>query len=426
MSSRQPRRLAWEFLRDAERSDAYINLAIGDLHKKLHPQDRAFATELIFGSIRMRGLVDHLIDRLSDRDVDEVTRSVLRLALYEALMMRTAEHAVVNEYVEISKHVLGKARSGFINAIMRRALRERANIMDLHGLDLATRTSHPQWIVNAYRSVLEEERVEIELDSHNEPGEVHLVSFDHLDESVARKSLVTPFGYVAKVPPQEIEGVRRGTVFVQDEGSQILCEVALATDPTKSMRWLDLCAGPGGKFAYLAHFLPPSNLVGNELHQHRAELIRRRAPEHQINVGDGRRFPEVAKYDRIVIDAPCTGIGALRRRPDARWRRSEADLKSLVTLQRELLDHASVILAPGGVILYMTCSPHPLETKAQVNDFLSRHPDFKILPIKRENLATINFPSNAKVIDSKGWLQLFTSDFGSDAMFMAMLVKDRA
>lgn len=423
MTVRAPRRSCWEFLRDAERSDLYLNIAISDLQKKLDSRDRGFATELIFGSVRMRGLLDHYIDRLSDRTVDDATRSLLRIALYEALFMSTAEYAVVNEYVDISKAVIGKARAGFVNAILRRALREKTALLEDDSLDLATRTSHPRWIVEAYSNLLTEPRLEIELSSHNRPADVHVVSFEEIAPDLASKSEITPYGYRALVPPIEIDAIRKNAAFVQDEGSQILCEIALSTDHDRSLKWLDLCAGPGGKFAYLAHFLSPELLQANELHGHRARLVQNRAPRHHVRTGDATTYPDSERFDRIMIDAPCTGIGALRRRPDARWRRTEADLKNLVALQRNLLMSASKLLNPNGIIIYTTCSPHLMETKAQVADFLGQHRDFQILPITHEHLSSLQIPDGANLIDEKGQLQIYTSDFGSDAMFMSLLQK---
>lgn len=422
MSDRNPRRSAWEFLRDVERDDSYINIEIANLHEQLDPQDRGFVTELIFGSVRMRLLLDHIIDQLSVRTIDDETRSMLRLGVYEALFMTTADHAVVNEYVEIAKKVIGKARSGFVNALLRRTVQERKDLADVSDLPIEIRTSHPRWIVDAYRSLTALPDLDAELESHNQAAKVQVVSFVPLPEEVATKSPLTTFGYRLNVSPREVESVRRGTAFVQDEGSQIVCEIALATDPDRLKQWLDLCAGPGGKFAFLAHFLNPGQLRGNELHPHRVRLIKTRTPEHQITTADARteRFGG-AKFDRVLIDAPCTGIGALRRRPDARWRRSEGDLKALIRLQREILDAASEIVAEDGLILYVTCSPHLMETKAQVTDFLVRHRDFSIEPIKAEVL-----PLGAKAhilaaIDTDGCLQLLTARDGTDAMFMAML-----
>ncbi len=422
MNDRDVRRSAWEFLRDVERDDGYINIAIAGLYTRLDSRDRSFATELIFGSVRMQALLDHFIDGMSDRSIDVETRSVLRLGLYEALFMSTADHAVVNEYVEMAKMVIGKARAGFVNALLRRATRERVQLMEMSALPLEVRTSHPRWIVDAYRAVLGENGLEEELASHNAPALVNVVSFADLSEQIASKSSLTSYGYRLKVPPHEVAGIREGIAFVQDEGSQIVSEIALATDPNRNLQWLDLCAGPGGKFAFLAHFLDPSHLHGNEIHPHRAELIKARTPHHHISVGDAREAPfKNAPFDRILIDAPCTGIGALRRRPDARWRRSEADLKELISLQRGILDAAAKMTELEGLIIYITCSPHLMETRAQVKDFLARHKNFSSEPISKELLPATFRERISKAIKGDGSLQLLTHRDGTDAMFMAML-----
>jgi len=422
LSRANPRRSSWEFLRDLERDGGYLNIEIANLHERLDPQDRAFATELLFGSFRMRLLLDDIIDRMSSRPIDEETRSVLRLGIYEALFMTTADHAVVNEYVEIAKMVIGKARAGFINALLRRAVREREELSDVSTLPIEIKTSHPSWIVDAYRSLMGSAELEAELDSHNQAAKVQVVSFEPLPEEIATRSPLTSFGYRLNTTPREIEAIRRGRAFVQDEGSQIVCELALATDPERKMQWMDLCAGPGGKFSFLAHFLAPDQLQGNELHPHRVKLIKARTPNHVITTTDARTLSrQDMRFDRILIDAPCTGMGALRRRPDSRWRRTENDLKVLVKLQREILDSASEMVNVNGLIFYVTCSPHLMETKAQVRDFLSRHTNFVLDPITSDAIPTAARSQWSKAIDAEGCLQLLTARDGTDAMFMAML-----
>lgn len=416
--------MAWEFLQDNEREDSYINIAILNLYPKVARSDRPFVTELIFGSTRMRKRLDFLIDEMSNREIDVETRSILRLALYETFFMKTADHAIGFEYVELSKAVIGRSRSSFVNAIVRRAIKERETVNDESVMDLATRTSHPQWIVDAYRAHFKESEkgLEDELQSHNVASIVHMVSFDTVDEKIASPSDVTPFGYRLKVPPSEVQEIRDGTAFVQDEGSQIIAELSLATDPTRSAKWLDLCAGPGGKFAYLAHFLSPDSLVGNELHEHRAQMVRERVPTHKVFVGDGREWLHKGEnFDRILIDAPCSGIGALRRKADVRWRRTEEDLKGLISLQRGLLDQAACLLAPDGLILYVTCSPHPMETKGQVKDFLRRYEGFSQEPVPVERMIPSMQRHLESAIQEDGSLQLFTARDGTDAMFMTLL-----
>ena len=427
MIDKNPRRRAWEFLQDVVRDDSYINIAIAKLYSEVKPNDRPFLTELLLGSTRMRKRLDYLIDALSERKIDEQTRSVLRLAFYELFFMNSADHAIGFEYVELSKAVIGRARSGFVNALLRRAVREKDTLNDDQGMDLATRTSHPQWIVDAYLghfpSKLDE--LEKELNSHNRASPVHVVSFEGLESDIAVPSEITPYGFRLKVPPSEVLDIRHGKAFVQDEGSQIVAEIALATDSERSMRWLDLCAGPGGKFAYLARFLDARHLEGNEIHEHRARMVRARVPSHVVHIGDGQQFVDRQEiFDRILVDAPCTGIGALRRKADVRWRRTEDDLKGLISLQRDLLHRAAELLAPGGLILYVTCSPHLMETKAQVKDFLKRHEDFSQEPLPLGGVPISIQRHLERSIQDDGSMQLFTERDGTDAMFMTLLRKD--
>lgn len=241
-----------------------------------------------------------------------------------------------------------------------------------------------------------------------------------MDEGVPDIRL--PYGYTFTKPPSAISAIHSGVSFVQDFGSQLVCEVALSTDPKKEMRWLDFCAGPGGKFAYLAHHLSRDQLVGLEIHPHRAELIRKRAKGFEILVRDARESGLSSEsFDRVLVDAPCTGLGALRRRPDARWRRSEADLKALVTLQRELLGAAARLVRPGGIIIYVTCSPHPLETRTQVADFLHGNQNFSVLPVGYEAMHEAFRTSVGK----DGMMQLMTAEHGTDGMFLALLQRHR-
>ncbi len=414
-----PRQKAWAFLRDCERSETYINIAMAKMLDSLDRRDRPFVTELVNGSVRMRRYLDFHIDSVIDRKIDEETRSILRLSIYEAYFMSTADHAIVNEYVSLAKKVVGQARAGFVNAVMRRVLRERQSV-ESQAVPLGVSTSHPDWIVEAYGHLLSGEELENELQSHNKPAATQVVSFESLNPALASKSPLTRFGYRLKVPPGDIAEIISGDAFVQDEGSQIVVDLALNSDPTRSLNWLDMCAGPGGKFRYLKKFLDPNHLVGNELHPHRAKLVKDQAPGYQVFVGDGRLLLNRGEqYDRILLDAPCTGIGALRRRPDARWRRTESDLKSLVTLQRSLLDSAAQLLRRHGIIAYITCSPHILETRVQVTDFLHRHKNFRLRAIEPALL-----PEPAReAVTIDGMVQLLTGRDGTDAMFLAMLEK---
>ena len=415
------RQACWEFMQDVQKRDGYVNLEIEGLYRRLEPKDRSFITELVFGSTRMRRRLDFEIDSHLERSVDDETRQLLRLGYYEAFFMKTAEHAIVHEYVEVAKVVLGKARASFVNALLRRATRERGETSEKRELPIGVSTSHPDWIVDVFSMISSGEDLVSELASHNVPAEIHAVSFLPLADEDAIKEERSQYGYILRKPPHLFDEIVRHRAFVQDLGSQIICEIMLGTDAKRNLRWLDLCAGPGGKFAFLAHFLSADQLQGCEIHPHRAKLISQRCPDHKISIVDSRESGLTdANFDRILIDAPCTGLGALRRRPDARWRRSELDLKNLIKLQQELLESAAQLLAPGGIIGYATCSPHPLETRVQVADFLAKNPSFKQISIEKETLHS-TFHSGIGV---DGAMQLMTSSHGTDGMFLALLKKE--
>jgi 16S rRNA (cytosine967-C5)-methyltransferase len=179
-----------------------------------------------------------------------------------------------------------------------------------------------------------------------------------------------------------------------------------------NLRWLDLCAGPGGKAAYLSALLKRDGgfLLANEISNERAKLVSQVMHHGEVNVCDGRYMPdELGKFDRILLDAPCTGIGALRRRPEVRWRRNLQDLKNLTALQSELLESATRLLSPGGIIAYVTCSSHQAETKFQIRSFLKQHSNFTRIPVKDERA------------DNDGDLQLWPHRDSTDAMFLSLL-----
>jgi len=418
LKNSSPRQLIWEFLVDTEKSQGYINLEIEELHQLLPAKERSFATELIYGSVRQRLRLDWALNQYLSREIDAELRELMRMGAYESLFMRTPAHAVVFEYVELAKKVLGNARATMVNAVLRKITQNEDLLKNPDDISLDIETSHPEWIVNSFSQIVSGEELRAQLLSHNEVAHVQAVSFNELDPDDAEKDPRMPFGYVLKKPPHEIREIRDGSSFVQDFGSQIICQIMLATDPDRRFQWLDLCAGPGGKFTYLAHFLSEKQLQGIELHEHRSKLIRDRNPRYQVRTGDGQD-PKVFsdRFQRILIDAPCTGLGALRRRPDARWRKRESDLKGLLQLQKNLLTSGAALLDNGGIIGYVTCSPHILESKVQVADFLRKNPDFHILPI---NPVWIDADYHS-AITPEGFLQLMTAKHNTDGMFLALL-----
>jgi len=421
-----PRLLAFEVLAEVELQGAYSNLLLPKAltESSLDDKDRAFATELVYGTLRMQGRHDHFISAASDRILEQIDPKaliVLRLGTHQLKEMRVPSHAAIYESVELAKKVVGKSTASFVNAILR-----KIDSLDFEQLSkptqeysrLALEYSHPEWIVSSYFDSLKNSSEVISLlQANNNPAKPTLIAWPGLATqgelqeagalAIATSSVATTFDG----NPGDIAAIRERRAGVQDLGSQLVVE-KFYDQFNPNLRWLDLCAGPGGKAAYLSALLKRDGgfLLANEISNERAKLVSQVIHHGEVNVSDGRSMPdELGKFDRILLDAPCTGIGALRRRPEVRWRRSLQDLKNLTALQSELLESATRLLSPGGIIAYVTCSSHQAETKFQIRSFLKQHSNFTRIPV------------NDHRADIDGDLQLWPHRDGTDAMFLSLL-----
>ena len=421
-----PRLLAFEVLAEVGLQGAYSNLILPKALSEsiLEANDRAFATELVYGTLRMQGRHDHFISAASDRSLEQIDPKaliVLRLGTHQLKQMRVPSHAAIYESVELAKKVVGKSTASFVNAILR-----KIDSLDFEQLSkptqeyarLALEYSHPEWIVSSYFDSLKNSNDVISLlQANNNPAKPTLIAWPGLatqGELLEAGALAIASSSVAATfdgNPGDIAAIRERRAGVQDLGSQLVVE-KFYDEFKPNLRWLDLCAGPGGKAAYLSALLKRDggSLLANEISNERAKLVSQVMHHGEVNVSDGRSMPdELGKFDRILLDAPCTGIGALRRRPEVRWRRSLQDLKNLTQLQSELLESATRLLSPGGIIAYVTCSSHQAETKFQIRSFLKQHNDFTRIKVQDERA------------DIDGDLQLWPHRDGTDAMFLSLL-----
>lgn len=441
------RRVAYDVLRAVSESDAYANLILPSAIAEagLGPQDAALATELAYGTLRRRGTYDAIIASAADRPAEEIDPAVLdalRLATHQLLATRVASHAAVNESVNLVASTQGRGASSFANAVLRRIARETPGewedrIESSARSDderLALRSAHPVWVIRALRRALAAEgradELDDLLDADNASPEVTLVALPGLaDPGEPRRPYApTAFGSPGG-DPHRVIAATGGTVRVQDEGSQLVALALAAAAPiTSGERWLDLCAGPGGKTALLAAIAREHDvtLEANEVIPTRARLVRnalRAVPgEVVVHEEDGRSFgaSHPGAFDRILVDAPCTGLGALRRRPEARWRKTPADVAELVPLQVELLSSALDALAPGGIVAYVTCSPHLAETTGVVQEVLRGRTDITELDA-RGVLQGVSASPIDLAGDGSGRVQLWPHRHGTDAMFLALL-----
>ena len=445
-----------------ELDDAYANIHLPQeiRRERLGKRDSAYATNLCYGTLRLQGRWDaiaaHCIDGKELADLDPEVRVVLRLGLHQLLELGTPPHAAINESVNLARNEVGTGASGLINAALHRASERplsswRSQLLDDAGgspnsvVFLSTWFSHPGWIIRALDAALKasgrshKDLLSV-LMADNTPAPVALAARDisvaQLRADIERGKMRSSLGKLVDSAvlleggdPGRVFAVKDALAGVQDEGSQLVARIAAnAPISGRDALWLDMCAGPGGKAATMASIAAQrgAELRANEPHEHRLELVEQAvAPWDDIvalRLGDGRDLGqrEPGIYDRVLVDAPCTGIGALRRRPESRWRKQASAALDLAKLQGELLDSAWGAVRPGGVITYSTCSPYLRETRDVISAFLSRFPGAELLDAP----CIASSQALSELSGTDNMLQLWPDLHHSDAMFVAVLRKN--
>jgi 16S rRNA (cytosine967-C5)-methyltransferase len=475
------RRAACDVLCAVAERDAYANLLLPAVlgQRGLTGRDAALATELTYGTLRGQGTYDAVLAICSDRDLgtlDAAVREILRLGTHQLLATRVAPHAAVATSVDLVRDIVGQRAAGFVNAILRRVatrdldawleIAAPSRAEDIVG-HLAVRYSHPRWIVIALSDALGETppgnagppagalaapglteaglaeaglaETEAVLAADNERPRVTLCAVPGLTDRAelaewgASPARWSEFGaYLRDGDPARIPAVNQARAGAQDEASQLaaiaLTRVAISGSDS---RWLDLCAGPGGKARLLAGLAARSGarLLAAELRPHRARLVQsalsgwrsadQRSSPAGVVVADGTRPAWAAgTFDRVIADVPCSGLGALRRRPEARWRRSPETVSGLHGLQRRLLNTALESVRPGGVVAFVTCTPHLDETRAVLTDLLPARDDIEVLDAPAI-LAEV--PGLACPGPDSRYAQFWPHRHGTDAIFIALL-----
>jgi 16S rRNA (cytosine967-C5)-methyltransferase len=451
-------------------NDAYANLLLSaSLRERgLRGQEAALATELVYGTLRNRSCYDAVISLCADRDLDQIdppVLAVLRLGTHQLLGMRTKAHAAVATAVDLAVAMAGRRPAGFVNAVLRRIAPRKleswievvapGRATDLTG-HLSTRYSHPRWIVAALADALGESvtamprtapgeaqaepglpRTEAALAADQDRPAVTLAavpglaSRDELVTAGAEAARWSPLGaYLDHGDPGAVDAVAEGRAAVQDEASQLaVLALTRAAADGQDRFWLDLCAGPGGKARLLAGIAAQRGawLVAADLHEHRARLaagaVSGSGTARVISADGTAPAWRPGAFDRVLADVPCSGLGSLRRRPEARWRRDPADVGALGDLQRELLGSAIEATRPGGVLAYVTCSPHLAETRDILDDVLGRREDIEVVdcPALLAEVPDLSCPE-----PYSRYAQFWPHRHGTDAIFIALLRRTRS
>lgn len=442
------REVAMDVLTRVEQDRAYSNLLLNDALKKagLERADAGLATELVYGTIQRLNTIDYFLNRFVNKGVGKLqpwVRALLRLSFYQIRYLeRIPEHAAVNEAVNLAKRKGHTGISGMVNGVLRNVIRQKASLVvpdDLPAVQrIALQHSHPEWLVARWTAQLGEAAAAAVCEANNAPPSVSvrvnslrgdreaLLAELAAEGRDARPSALAPAGIVVESGGNMAltAWYERGRLSVQDESSMLVAE---AVAPEPGMRVLDCCAAPGGKTAHMAEAMRDEGTIeACDIHDHKRELIDSQArrlglKSIRTHVADARRLQEQfppESFDRILLDAPCSGFGVIRRKPDLKWSKQESEVAEIRAIQRDILWNVHKLLKPGGVLVYSTCTIERSENEEMVAAFLQDHPDWELDPALAEVL-----PKPLAEQASTGMVQLLPQQFHSDGFFIARLRK---
>ncbi|MCZ8520200.1 MULTISPECIES: 16S rRNA (cytosine(967)-C(5))-methyltransferase RsmB [Paenibacillus] len=443
------REAALDVLVRTEQDRSYSNLLLHQtLQKyKLSRPDAGLATEIVYGTLQRLNTIDYFLESFVSKGLSKLepwVRSLLRLSFYQLYYLdRVPDHAVTNEAVGIARRRGHQGISGMVNGVLRSVLRRRTELVLPEGLPAAKRialsASHPEWLVRRWIAQFGEEAAQRLCEANNEPPRVSLrvntrrLSREALIERLrgegfeAEPSPLAPAGVIVRGGGNMAltQDYADGVYSIQDESSMLVAEWV---DPQPGERVLDCCAAPGGKTAHLAEKMEGrGEIVACDVHEHKQGLIREQAERlgHEsitTLTADARRLPEhyaPESFDRILLDAPCSGLGVIRRKPDMKWTKTEAELGGICAIQQELLEAVHGLVKPGGVLVYSTCTVEPSENGEAVRAFLARHPEF--VPDAPPPSAV---PAGQEAASADGAsVQIMPYDYGSDGFYIARLRK---
>jgi len=433
------RRIALDLLVRVQKSDSYINLLLPKVlgNQDLSDADRGLIQELSYGSLRWKYQYDSFIEQFTaGKTLSDELRFALQLGMHQLFRMRVPAHAAIHESVELVKD-FEKRAAGLANAVLRNADRKGFDALLAEALKgkseleaLAIEYSHPVWVARALKQALEldgrGEDLKSLLEANNETPVVNLAALNpeaasYLDNLGLEKGEASPIGYLLQGNPEPL--LNQPGVRVQDQGSQLVA-LALLELGDRSGRWLDMCSGPGGKSAILQAGIAQSKGVLDcmEPVAQRADMVKRALTDESEThvIVDYGQNSKPNSYDAVLLDAPCSGLGSVRRKPESRWRKEPSQLPTLTNMQQELLQAGIDALKPGGYLLYSTCSPLIPETNTQIRIALDANPGLELVDAT-EVLGKI--APSLTLNKERKTVQLWTHEHSTDAMFMAILRK---
>lgn len=435
---------ALSILLAVDKNQAYSNLLLHQTieRHKIEAKDRGLLTEITYGTLQYKMTLDYYLEPFIHGKIDHWVRWLLRLSLYQMhYLTRIPAHAAVNEAVEIAKRRGHKGIASMVNGILRSILRQGVRSLDemsnpIERLSIAT--SHPMWLVDRWVASYGFEKTQEMLEENNIPPvqtvrvnttkstvEQVLVSLEAEGITAKQSDLLEECIHLTNGQAARTQAFKDGWITIQDESSMLPANVL---NPQPGWRVLDMCAAPGGKTTHLAEKMKnEGSILATDLHPHKLDLIDENTARLGLDIVqtapiDGRKaaqFLPEESFDAVLVDAPCSGLGVMRRKPDIKYTKREEDLESLQTIQLALLDAAVKVLKPGGRLVYSTCTVDKKENEGTVELFLKQHPEIQIEPLAA-------LPTKLVEKQTNGMLQVFPQDFGSDGFFVAAFHKKKA
>lgn len=432
---------ALSILLAVDKNQAYSNLLLHQTieRHKIEAKDRGLLTEITYGTLQHKMTLDFYLEPFIRGKVDHWVRWLLRLSLYQMhYLTRIPAHAAVNEAVEIAKRRGHQGIASTVNGILRSILREGVRSVDeiknqVERLSIGT--SHPQWLVERWvetygfettREMLEENNIPpvqtVRVNTTKVTPAQVLSSLEEEGLEAKQSEIIPECIHLLSGQAARTKAFKEGWMTIQDESSMI---PANALNPQPGWRVLDMCAAPGGKTTHLAEKMQnEGSILATDLHPHKLELVDENTARLGLDIVqtapvDGRKAAEylqLESFDAILVDAPCSGLGVMRRKPDIKYTKREEDLENLQTIQIALLDAATKVLKQGGRLVYSTCTVDKQENEGTVEAFLATHPEMEAEQLE-------NLPTKLSEKQSNGMLQVFPQDFGSDGFFVAAFRK---
>ncbi|MBD7983482.1 16S rRNA (cytosine(967)-C(5))-methyltransferase RsmB [Sporosarcina sp. Sa2YVA2] len=428
---------ALSILIEINENQAYSNLLLNRTIKKytIDPKDRGLLTELTYGTLQHRLALDYYLEPFVRGKLDRWVRELLRLSIYQIVFLtKIPPHAVVHEAVEIAKRRGHKRIAPTVNGILRSVLREGVPSIEEIKDDaerISIETSHPKWLIDRWIEQFGKEEALAMAHENNNPATMTArvnslkLTVEEAILSLQKEGIEASKGQVVMESVQTASGSLANTVAyadglltIQDESSML---PVLALNVKPGMKVLDMCAAPGGKTTFIAEKMnDEGEIYAHDLHDHKLKLIKANAERLgissiQTKSGDSRELTtvyEAASFDRILVDAPCSGLGVIRRKPEIKYNKTEQDLKNLTVIQQQLLETAYQLIKPDGIIVYSTCTVEYEENEGLVKQFLNTHPDLQLADLN-------SVQSHVPLPIENNMLQVLPQHFGSDGFFVA-------